>query len=738
MLFNALTWHLRSSVPESYIIHVRVTEDAACPSSCPPPDSPPENKKLRVIILAVRSSGLVRLHKARENPDSSFSIGKSWSLNDLSSIESFSVLKSGDEPRDERMQMAQNLGFIVTVIKPYFWQADTAREKEYFLTSLIKIYRKFTGGRIPTLIGFDAQEMQQVTNAPNTGLDRQPIIPAVAMPASLRPQMPPNHRPPHPPIQPGNHPPSIDTLQEAGAQPYGLGVQMQGTASSEDAGRRPDGRIAGSGPPPLRPVFAPGLDPTRYGRGSDDGRYQPGSKRGRPPGVNGVSEASGTLDRIPMARRPSAQQSDPLYSAAGGERTIQTRSAQGSPARPELSVPSSTVSDGLNDNQDASSQQSHSSVSALGVRADGAERLSSRERLYGKTSLDSVRSTDESRRPPPRPTTVSLSHEGTGRATPDTNETGSFTSERSERLNPPLTTSTAATTFTPHLTNSHPVDPAVPSPGPSPELNDKEPEETYRPGLGPMIKKKSNRDVAVTFRKAATAYNAFKPRGGVVMERPREVERRRGSKADGITCVVPAPSARGGATSSSQEEVRSSEKSLPPVQEPRASPPEEEEIPGRPEAVPARTSTTNISEDVPRKSNDVARVVGIPSRGGAPPSEPPIPEVVRPEDENFERTARMVSNLGIDPSRLQGRGGEMGQLLREFRWDGHDCRTKKVEALEVDLRREIGRVEAGSWLWHLDQGDQRVDAVSKLLDEVISECDQLDGLLSLYQAEMNV
>ena len=714
-----------------------MTEDAAYPSSCPPPDSPAENKKSRVIILAVRSSGLVRLHKARENQDTSFSIGKSWSLNDLSAIESFSIVRLGDESRDERTQMARNLGFIATVTKPYFWQADTVREKEYFLMSLIKIYRKFTGGRIPTLIGFDAQETQQVTNAPNMGPERQPTIPAIAVLGGLRPQMPPNHRPPHRPLQSGSHPPPIDIMQEASTQPYGLGMQMQGRASSEEVGRGPDSRIAGSGPPPPRPVFAPGVDMARYGRGSDDGRYQPGSRRGRPPGVNGVSEASGTIDRIPMARRPSAQQSDSLYSASG-ERIIRNHSAQGSPARPELSAPGSTVSDGTNDNQDTSSQQSHSSVSAVGVRVNGAERRSSRERLYGKSSLDSVRGADESRRPPPRPKKIPPGHEGAGRATPDNNDTGSFASERSDRPNPPLTTSTAATTSTPPLTTSHPVNLAVPPPGPSPEPNDREREETYRPGLGPMIKKKSNRDVTTTSRKVATAYTAFKPRGAVVTERSREEERRLGSEVDGITCVMPAPSARGGATSSSSQEVRSSEKSLPPEQEPRASPPEEE-APGRPENVPTRTSTTNVGEDVPRKSNDVARAVGIPSpRVGSPPSEPPIPEVDQPKDEGFERTARAVSHLGIDPSQLQGRGGEIGQILREFRWDGHGCRTKKVEALEVDLRREIGRVEAGSWLWHLDQGDQRVDAVSKLLDEVIAECDQLDGLLSLYQAEMNV
>ena len=73
---------------ESYITHIRIQEDSAHPSSPPPPDSPPENRKPRLIIIAVRSTGRVRMHKARENNNGSFSIGKTWNLEELSAIES--------------------------------------------------------------------------------------------------------------------------------------------------------------------------------------------------------------------------------------------------------------------------------------------------------------------------------------------------------------------------------------------------------------------------------------------------------------------------------------------------------------------------------------------------------------------------------------------------------------------------------------------------------------------------
>lgn len=94
------------SYVENYIAHVRVIEDAAHPSSPPPANSSPDNKKDRAIIIAVRSSGVVRVHKARENATGTFSIGKTWDLDSLGSIQNFR------EPVPET-------GFSVSLGKPY-------------------------------------------------------------------------------------------------------------------------------------------------------------------------------------------------------------------------------------------------------------------------------------------------------------------------------------------------------------------------------------------------------------------------------------------------------------------------------------------------------------------------------------------------------------------------------------------------------------------------------------------
>lgn len=133
------------TVLESYITHCRVIEDGAYPADPPPLDSPAENKKMRVVLVAVRKSGRVRMHKARENANGSFSIGKTWNLDDLQEIRNFTA------PHDK--------GFTVSIIKPYYWQANSSKEKVFFITSMVKIYKKYTGGKIPRLEGFEKHEL---------------------------------------------------------------------------------------------------------------------------------------------------------------------------------------------------------------------------------------------------------------------------------------------------------------------------------------------------------------------------------------------------------------------------------------------------------------------------------------------------------------------------------------------------------------------------------------------------
>lgn len=97
-----------------------------------------------------------------------------------------------------------------------------------------------------------------------------------------------------------------------------------------------------------------------------------------------------------------------------------------------------------------------------------------------------------------------------------------------------------------------------------------------------------------------------------------------------------------------------------------------------------------------------------------------------------------ISKLGIDPSIMDERGLGFESLLTELGWGGNAIAPKHIEILEMDIKREIARVEAGSWLNHLEQKDDRVEAVERMLDRAIAECDEMEGLLTLYNVELSV
>lgn len=125
---------------DSYITHVRVIEDAAYPSDKPPAHSPSSNKKPRILVLAVKKDGTVYLNKGRENSNGSFQIGRTWSLDELTAL---------------KRETSSDLGFTATLGKNYYWETSTTKERQVFVTSLIRIYRKFKHGFVPELINWD-------------------------------------------------------------------------------------------------------------------------------------------------------------------------------------------------------------------------------------------------------------------------------------------------------------------------------------------------------------------------------------------------------------------------------------------------------------------------------------------------------------------------------------------------------------------------------------------------------
>ncbi|KAG8626909.1 hypothetical protein KVT40_005854 [Elsinoe batatas] len=759
---------------ESYITHLRIEEDGAYPSMPPPIDSAPDNKKARVIIVSVRSTGRVRVHKARENHNGSFSIGKTWNLEDLTAIESFNyIAPDADQNRRSNCQRAGSLGFVVTIGKPYYWQAGTAKERDFFMASLVKIFRKYTKGRVPELIGFDEQEKDQMfgqtptqtpqtrgpsvdstpgapnapfaqrsrpasrdTDARNQSLNNDKFTPSTT--SSTSPGLPPSARRfvPQGSPPPQNLDPSRAAYghqrrpshEQRRPSEQGLGIR---TAHSRERLRKPSTEGL-QDPDRMRPPEQP-----------RNGRLSPQSSRGDLR-ARGVSPAG---SQISMSSRGTAASvkppsSSPFVSRGVSEEprpngSIKDRWAPiGGPATPEANGRFKKPP-GPDRNNSADSRFAPSDDGTLPDQTSLPERR--RPPLAGRNLSSQAAYESDDLKPPPLTTRSASGNTPTSPRLP-----GAFI-ETPTGSNLPSPMPSAQREQSPFKKVPEPVkdeppkaevpkaEPAatpseVPSPSPAatPELQtpdtEKTEEDASRPGLGPMFKK---RGVADTFRKAAAAANAFKPRAGGAAERLKSVGQK--DEQDGVHGVMPAPLRTANLEASRNNSVVSamSEKESPQM---------------------SRKGSTNL----------LGKLMGSPQPGATPPVETPpaiedsdAPDALgitkdakqeaRPAVKPKRRTAQQekyLASLGVDPALFETKGLEFESILSQFGWGNDILQPNKIDQLEAGIKREIGRVEAGSWLHHVEQKDDRVGLVDRMLDRAIAECDELDGLLTLYSVEL--
>ncbi|GLB03834.1 hypothetical protein AtubIFM57258_009081 [Aspergillus tubingensis] len=766
------------SLVESYITHVRILEDAAYPSTPAPPNSPPENKKPRVIIVAVRRSGRVRMHKARENNDGSFSIGKTWMLDDLSSIQSYNALVPSTPLEQQHKQWAANVGFIVTVGKPYYWHARTSKEKDFFIGSLVKIYRKYTGGKVPTLIGFDERERQLLAGASAAG----PPAPKGPPPGPPRPDV--TLPPPRPPSSQGSRPqspyssraPSRDGPRRPPPPPseeHALRAQR----SRDQMGRPSTGQSGKSGTPPFSPPqHAPPMPP--------DQREQP------PPRAAERLVADSRVPKVPIISPPEPRNRDypsSLQAApVAGQRERSNGNFEdarsGSPL-PDSRPPSSRDGrKGPESRPTLRTQDLHPSRSTDGLRPTTPGSVSGENLTFMHSPGSSVGprsplreaaekpigSPARAERQEPEPPSNPIN-------TPAVEVPAALTPGSSGFSKPPPTVESAeapvptAPTLPVLTKDPEPIQPiaetaAAAVPPPPSDLEATEPVEendpdAHRPGLGPMIKKKQTKDVASAFRKAATAHGAFKPRPGGAGERLLAAAKKQKAAADepdGITSVVPAPfllrtNSENTVTSPATPEAEtppvvssSPEKEVqppaplappaapavqPPSEPPRMEPPAVEVTQPAPEE-PTVGSTEVLAE--PRDTSRASVKVDTERSRSVSPS--PHDRRRRRHEDN---TIKYCQALGLNPSVLEGRGIDFDDILTDLGWNGRLGDEKKIEDLEADIRREIGRVEATSWLGNLEQQEGKIDQLAKLIDKTIVECEELDNLLTLYSHELN-
>lgn len=261
-------------------------------------------------------------------------------------------------------------------------------------------------------------------------------------------------------------------------------------------------------------------------------------------------------------------------------------------------------------------------------------------------------------------------------------------------------------------------------------------DEVHRPGLGPMVKKSlAQADAANKFRKAAAAAGAFKPRAGGAAAKLFNKETKTSDEADGVNAVFvpqrPTPK------EAPKEEIEQKIEDVPliPPKIPDRSSKERPRI--STEVVPSVTVSSPLSPVPVNVLPDVEEMPPPPApEKSASRKVEPVPEVRRKKRRSNQQIMN-ISKLGIDPSIIDERGLEFESLLSELGWGSNELSTKKIEFLETDIKREIARVEAGSWLNNLEQKDDRVEAVERMLDRAIAECDELEGLLTLYNVELS-
>jgi hypothetical protein len=678
------------TVLESYITHIRIIEDAAYPSSPPPPTANPDAKKPRLIIVAVRKSGRVRMHKARENVNGTFSIGKTWPLDDLSAVKIYTAITPANAEEEQQKQWAGSIGFTVTLGKPYYWQANSSKEKQFFIASLVKIYTKYTGGKTPELIGFDTKEREGLQGA---AAGATPSSQQSGRPGAVYGQTPQNRPPPRqepPRERPLRNQPSRDAVQRPQPQPPTSTPSLTSQTSRPQMRGSPSGSIDSNGGGPqqqnLRRVAGANQSQESFGS-RDDGASLPPRSRG---GMNGLPNAPGRFQ----------------------DRSITPNSLRA--VTPDSSFPNSKdTADGVPPVPAPLTFPPERRRPPMPIIGDSRQRGQNSAENIVPAPLSSPGMRREDLRPPTRSSerTQPREREPVSKINDAPFDTNGSSRDADESADPSIPSQSFPSTTSPPV--QMPEEP-------------KEPEIDNRPGLGPMIKKKSRGDIAGQFMKAAktaNAFNSFKPRAGGAADRLRETQTKSSDGPDGITSVVPAPSLVRGMSGENSSLL------TPPV------------------------STSSDKMMSPRKSHDSIPEVKItvPQSGRPSSVEGPLPAAqdkakteksqtreVKRIKSPAETMAKELASLGIDPAILGGRGGELVAAWEEFGWVGDGIRTKNIDQMKDEVERELNKVQAGGWLKMLDEEDERIEAIKQGLDKCIEECDELDGLLTLYSVELSV
>lgn len=737
----------------------------------------------------------MQMHKARQNDSGTFSIGKSWLLQDLMAIDAYNNPNPTTVEEQQNKERAGGLGFLITIQKPYYWQATTTKEKDFFIFSLIKIFKMHTGGKLPQLHGFDAQELEQRLG-PAPSSDTRP---------TKSPSQPSreNRRGPSqgPPYVQGNWP--TNSQQSERSLQNGRDIRprpSEDNPSKEQTSHTrphpipsPRGRLSreptdqsshSADSIPRIPGAFPSSDFVRNLRPKNSQSELKTRDSQSPLRQDGDSDDSGkpTRHQEPDLRKLAGARSTESFRNRAGQqsgRNLPGGGPNGERAQPDRTNPpvlSLTPSSQL----PPETFETYKIPTPLRTGAPDNWSSSDIQKIEGTPSragsrLSSSQHTLNSEVSQERPTLAALqslrtdlSRKSSGLSTRSDHREGSLHPESTESLDAAGTVGdTADTTINGEDQMKDPQNQSEILPK-SPATEDTENKsgesfkasanlptedasegEIHRPGLGPMIKKKSNKEIANVMLKAATAYSAFKPRAGGAAEKLLNSEKRTTDEHDGVSGVFPAPSI---IKTSSSEAIKSSSSEATKISSSEATKtssseaietPTQERAPEPQNILQIQSNElpplqTTIVADVPSKTDAITSPAHDVSPVEQPLAAPSTQREERRRRRRSDHSSKYANSLGINHGLLEGRTSEFDAVLNELGWNEEATRRNTFEELQLGLRKEIMRLEAGTWLGVLENGDERVAAVGHMMDKVIAECEELECLLTLYNAELGV
>ncbi|KAH7334432.1 exocyst complex component SEC3 N-terminal PIP2 binding PH-domain-containing protein, partial [Rhizoctonia solani] len=90
------------------------------------------------LLALVSNNGKGFIHKSKRNNNGTFSVGKTWKLEELQAVE---VLG----PR----------GIAIKMNRLYRWQTEKEREQIAFLESTVQLFYRVTGNKYLSVVGLD-------------------------------------------------------------------------------------------------------------------------------------------------------------------------------------------------------------------------------------------------------------------------------------------------------------------------------------------------------------------------------------------------------------------------------------------------------------------------------------------------------------------------------------------------------------------------------------------------------